>query len=176
MTSCKSANKHMHPKPNKSKKARKSTKVNKKSAKGSRKGSQKGRKGSQKGRKGSRKGRKGSRKGKKALGRFNQLKSMIESRLGISREVEPPKYLEEQTLDMANSDDYPEDCPALRHGDPKPCNESTTEERKRSYKQQVMKYHPDKNQKCKEIADSKFKQLANCCDPNNDYNPVPGKC
>ena len=107
--------------------------------------------------------------------RMKQVMSMIRSRFS-KREEEPPKYLEEQTLDMNSSEDYPEDCLALTKGDPKPCNQSKKEERKTSYKKQARNYHPDKNQKCKEIAESKFKQLANCCNPDDDYNPVPGKC
>ena len=73
---------------------------------------------------------------------------------------------------MNNFKEIP-DCLALKKAGPKPCNQSTTEERYNSYKEQAKFYHPDiiKNKKCIEIAESKFKQLANCCDSSNDYKP-----
>ena len=130
MTSCKSGRKHMHRKPNKSRKVRKSNNLNRKSAKGSRKNSQKEEK------------KKAHKKEEKENvqeepgDRMKQVMSMIRSRFS-KREEEPPKYLEEQTLDMNSSEDYPEDCLALTKGDPKPCNQSKKEERKTSYKKQA---------------------------------------
>lgn len=153
MTSCKSGRKHMHPKPNKSRK------VNRKPIK-SRKG---------KGRKGSRKGRKGSKKSKKALGRFNQLKSMIESRLGMSREAKPSLKLESQITDFNDLEDIPDNC--RKYDKPViPCNQKTEKERKTNWRTQSMLFHPDKvPQECRRFTDGKIALLNNCCDRNDSY-------
>lgn len=174
MTSCKSGRKHMHPKSRNARKLRNKRPTTNGSRK-AKKGLQKGRKGSRKGKKGSQKGKKGSRR--RGLGRFNQLKSMIEARLGISREEKPPtKYQDEQTVDFYASQEFPENCEALKAGDPTPCNGETREKRKQQYRDQVKKYHPDRNPECIEIATSKFKQLAKCCNSKNQYLPVEGEC
>ena len=100
--------------------------------------------------------------------RFDQIKSMIETRLGISREKKPSEYAENMVVSLNSNEDFP-DCLALKSGDPVKCEGDSERERKRHYRKQSMKFHPDKNRGCLEIADAKFKKLTKCCNPDNEY-------
>lgn len=170
MTSCKSGRKHMHRKPNKSRKVRKSNNLNRNSAKGSRKASQKGRKV-----KGSKKGRKGKRS-RRAMGdRMTQVMSMIRSRFS-KREEEPSLKLETQITALSNSNDVPDNC--SKYDVPvTPCNQQTEQDRKANWRKQSMLFHPDKvPQECQKFTDGKITLLNNCCDKNDSYKPNKKNC
>ena len=117
--------------------------------------------------------RKNTRKiSRKGLGkRFNQIKSMIETRLGKPREKKPTEYKEEMVISLNSNEDFP-DCLALE-SEPVKCEGATERERKKHYRKQSMKFHPDKNKGCPDIANTKFKQLTKCCNPENEYR---GEC
>ena len=73
------------------------------------------------------------------------------------------KYMELQRYQLGGRDN----CPADEIQVVQPCDQKDEEERKKNYKAQALKLHPDRNSGCEDDAAVKFQELNEKC-PNKD--------